>query len=65
MTNDVDQGVPFWPEFAMNGRISAQVVTYDLISGLQEEGYLKDMPDALKTLGADDNPLIIIYTYKQ
>lgn len=65
LTNDVDQGVPFWPEFAVNGRTSAQVVTYDLISGLQEEGYLKDMPDALKALGADDNPLIIIYTYKQ
>lgn len=64
ITNDVDNGVPFWPEFSINENMRAQMLTYDLISGLQEKGYLEDMPEVLRAVKEDDNPIVILYTFK-
>ena len=64
ITNDVDNGVPFWPEFSINENMRAQMLTYDLISGLQAKGYLEDMPEVLRAVKEDDNPIVILYTFK-
>ena len=42
----------------------AQMLTYDLISGLQAKGYLEDMPEVLRAVKEDDNPIVILYTFK-
>lgn len=64
LDNDIDNGVPFWPEYAAPNRIRAQVVNADLVSSLREKGYLKDAP-AVFSIGDDDNPVIILYTFKK
>lgn len=61
--NDIDGGIPFWPEFSCNNYSRAQVVNATLISSLREKGYLKDSPPVLN-IGEDDNPIVIIYHFK-
>lgn len=63
INNDIDGGIPFWPEFFCNNYSRAQVVNATLISSLREKGYLKDAP-AVLNIGEDDNPIVIIYHFK-
>lgn len=62
--NDIDGGVPFWPEFYVDSKTRAQMVTYDIIQKLKDSGDLKDLPEVLQGLGEYDNPVIILYTFK-
>lgn len=62
--NDIDGGVPFWPEYACTDGTRAQVVGSYLISSLREKGYLKNAP-AILNIGEDDNPVIVLYTFKK
>lgn len=62
--NDVDGGVPFWPEFYIDSKTRAQMVTYDIIQKLKESGDLTDLPEELEELGEYDNPVIILYTFR-
>lgn len=64
LDNDFDNGAPFWPEFYVSSNSRAQVVTFDMIDGLKEKGYLKDGPEVLN-IGEDDNPVVVIYTFKE
>ena len=64
LDNDIDGGVPFWPEYACSDNKRAQVVSSYILSAMREKGYLKDAPAAL-TIGEDDNPVVILYTFKQ
>lgn len=62
--NDIDGGVPIWPEYAStNQGVCAQVVTFDIIDKMKSKGYLKELPEALN-IGEDDNPVVILYTFK-
>jgi len=62
--NKIANGIPFWPEFyACNGS-RAQIISSYAISALQEKGYLHDIPSRLN-LRENENPIIIIYTFKK
>lgn len=62
--NDIDGGVPFWPEYACADGSRAQVVSAYLLSSLRNRGYLKTAPTVLN-VDDDSNPVIIIYTFKK
>lgn len=62
--NDLDGGVPFWPEFYVGPNKRAQLVTYDILQTLKESGDLKDLPGGLQKMGEYDNPFVILYTFK-
>lgn len=62
--NDMDGGVPFWPEFYIDSKTRAQMITYDIIQKLKESGDIKNLPDELANLDEYDNPVIILYTFK-
>ncbi|MDY3069170.1 MAG: 6-bladed beta-propeller [Parabacteroides sp.] len=62
--NDIDGGVPFWPEFYIDSKTRAQIVTYDIIQSLKESNDVKDLPKELANLGEYDNPVIVLYTFK-
>lgn len=62
--NDMDNGVPFWPEYIGYAGTRAQVVSSYAVSSLRDKGYLKNAPVALN-IGEDDNPVILIYTFKK
>lgn len=64
LENDLDGGVPFAPCFACGDGICAQAVNAETIAKLEEKGYLKNKPSALQ-LGAEDNPVIMVYTFKK
>lgn len=64
LNNDMDGGVPFWPEYAGQDGTRAQVVSAYAISTLKEKGYLKDAPSELN-ISEDSNPVIILYTFKK
>lgn len=64
LDNDMDGGVPFWPEYAATNGNRAQVVSAYAIATLKEKGYLKEMPSALN-ISEDDNPVVVIYTFKK
>lgn len=63
LENDWDGGVPFAPRFVYKDRICVQAVNAVTISHLQEKGYLKNKPAALQ-ISEDDNPVVIVYTFK-
>ena len=62
--NDIDGGIPFWPEYAQADGERAQVVNADILSSLREKGYLKEAPAALN-VGDDANPVVILYKFKK
>lgn len=64
LDNDMDGGVPFWPEYSGYDGIRAQVVSSYAVSSLRDKGYLKNAPAALN-MGEDDNPVVILYTFKK
>lgn len=64
LDNDMDGGVPFWPEYSGYDGIRAQVVSSYAVSSLRDKGYLKNAPAALD-MGEDDNPVVILYTFKK
>lgn len=62
--NDIDGGVPVWPEYgSIRHGLYAQVITADILSSLKAGGYIKNPPAALE-IGEDDNPVIIVYHLK-
>lgn len=63
MENDFDNGVPICPSYVYKDRVCVQVVNAVTLEKLEEKGYLKNRPAALQ-LGADDNPMVIVYTFK-
>lgn len=63
MENDLDGGVPFCPSYIYKDRIRVQVINAVTLEKLKDKGYLKDKPAALQ-LGVDDNPMVIVYTFK-
>lgn len=63
LENDLDGGLPFWPEYACYDGTRAQIASSYHISTLREKGYLKEAPADLN-IGEDDNPVIILYTFK-
>lgn len=63
MDNDIDGGIPFWPEYVMADGGRAQVVNADILLALREKGYLKQAPDVLN-IGDEANPVVILYTFK-
>mgnify|MGYP001251131227 FL=1 len=63
MENDWDGGVPFCPRYIYKDRICVQVINAVTLEKLENKGYLKDKPVALQ-LDADDNPMVIVYTFK-
>ena len=62
--NDIDGGIPFWPEYAQADGERAQVGNADILSSLREKGYLKEAPAALN-VGDDANPVVILYKFKK
>lgn len=62
--NDLDEGVPFWPEFWVDDDERAQLVTPYMIAALQEKGAIKSIPKSLINIGIDENPIIIVYSFK-
>lgn len=64
MDNDIDGGIPFWPEYVMADGGRAQVVNADILLALREKGYLKQAPDILN-IGDEANPVVILYTFKR
>lgn len=64
MDNDIDGGIPFWPEYVMADGGRAQVVNADILLALREKGYLKQAPDVLN-IGDEANPVVILYTFKR
>jgi hypothetical protein len=64
LDNDIDGGVPFWPEYACSDNKRAQVVSSYILFSMREKGYLKDAPAALN-IGEDSNPVVILYTFKK
>ena len=63
LPNDMDNGIPFCPSYAVNDRICMQIVNAETIGKLREKGYLKNAPEALN-IGELDNPLVIIYHFR-
>ena len=63
MENDWDGGVPFCPRYIYKDRICVQVINAVTLEKLENKGYLKDKPVALQ-LDADDNPMVIVYTFR-
>lgn len=57
-------GIPFWPEYYVKQGMRAQVVSSYGIGGLKEKGYLGNLPSNID-IDEDDNPVIIIYKFKQ
>ena len=64
MDNDIDGGIPFWPEYVMADGGRAQVVNADILLALREKGYLKQAPDVLN-IGDEANPVVILYKFKR
>lgn len=62
--NDIDGGVPFWPEFYVNDRQRAQMVTYLNIQKLYDEKAVGVLPEELRRIGEYDNPIVILYTFR-
>ena len=63
MENDWDGGVPFCPRYIYKDRICVQIINAVTLEKLENKGYLKDKPVALQ-LDADDNPMVIVYTFR-
>lgn len=63
LENDFDGGIPFAPCFIYKDRVCVQAVNAETLNKLKDKGCLKKYPAALE-LGADDNPLIMVYTFK-
>lgn len=63
LENDLDGGVPFAPRFVYKDRICVQAINAGTIAKLETKGYLKNKPAALQ-ISEDDNPVIIVYTFK-
>lgn len=63
LKNDFDGGIPFAPCFIYKDRVCVQAVNAETLAKLEDRGYLKRHPAGLK-LGEDDNPLIIVYNFK-
>ena len=63
LDNDVDGGIPFWPCYVYGDQVRVQVVNTTLLEELREQGYLQHAPEALQT-GPDQNPVVIIYTFR-
>lgn len=63
LENDFDGGIPFAPCFIYKDRVCVQAVNAETLAKLKDKGYLKTPPAVLQ-LGEDDNPLIIVYTFK-
>lgn len=61
--NDLDGGVPFCPRYVYKDRVCVQVINAETIANLEEKGYLKNKPAALQ-LSPDDNPVVIVYSFK-
>lgn len=61
--NDLDGGVPFCPRYVYKDRVRVQVINAETIANLEEKGYLKNKPAALQ-LSPDDNPVVIIYSFR-
>ena len=64
MDNDIDGGIPFWPEYVMADGGRAQVVNADILLALREKGYLKQATDVLN-IGDEANPVVILYKFKR
>lgn len=64
ISNDLDEGVPFWPEFWVDDDERAQLVTPYMIAALQEKGAINSTPKSLVNIGIDENPIIIVYSFK-
>ena len=64
LPNDMDGGVPFWPEYTSSDGTHAQVVGAYAVSLLREKGYLKHAPGELDVSG-DKNPVVILYTFRK
>lgn len=63
LENDLDGGVPFAPRFVYKDRICVQAINAETIAALEAKGYLKKKPAGLQ-IDEDDNPVIIVYTFK-
>lgn len=64
MENDWDGGSAFLSEiYLLKDRICVQVINAVTLEKLENKGYLKDKPVALQ-LDADDNPMVIVYTFR-
>lgn len=63
LENDLDGGAPFAPRFAYKDRICVQAINAETIAALEAKGYLKNKPAGLQ-VEEDDNPVIIVYTFK-
>lgn len=63
LDNDLDGGVPFCPSFVYKDRVGVQAVNAVTIAKLENKGYLKNKPAGLQ-VGEFDNPVIIVYTFK-
>ena len=63
LPNDIDNGIPFCPSYAVNDRICMQIVSAETIAKLKDKGYLKNTPKALN-IDELDNPLVIIYHFR-
>lgn len=61
--NDLDGGVPFCPRYVYKDRVRVQVINAETIANLEEKGYLKNKSAALQ-LDSDDNPVVIVYSFK-
>lgn len=64
LDNDIDNGVPFWPEYTGYNDTRIQVVSSHSILSLRDKGYLNDAPSVLN-ITDDSNPVIIIYSFKK
>ncbi len=64
LENDYDNGVPFWPEFGIDGKSRAQILSPYQINSLRSKGILKQLPAKL-ILPDEVNPVIAIYTFKE
>lgn len=63
LENDLDGGVPFCPRYVYKDRVRVQVINAETIANLEEKGYLKNKPAALQ-VDSDDNPVVIVYSFK-
>lgn len=61
--NDLDNGIPFCPSYAVNDKTSMQAINAETIAKLKDRGYLKNAPTALD-IDELDNPVVIIYHFR-
>lgn len=60
----ITKGIPFWPEFYISNGTRAQIVSSYSISMLKDKKYIYRIPSQLN-IKENDNPLIVIYTFKE